>query len=40
MSTANRHADEAIGFADNDLIGRILLRDDRNAFSELVRRHQ
>ena len=40
MPTANRRADEAIGFADNDLIGRILLRDDRNAFAELVRRHQ
>lgn len=31
---------EAAGFTDNDLIGRVLLRDDRNAFAELVRRHQ
>ena len=28
------------GFADNDLIARVLLKDDRNAFGELVRRHQ
>ena len=28
------------GFTDNDLISRVLLRDDRNAFAELVRRHQ
>ncbi len=28
------------GFADNDLIARVLLDDDRNAFGELVRRHQ
>lgn len=28
------------GFADNDLIARVLLNDDRNAFGELVRRHQ
>ncbi len=28
------------GFADNDLIARVLLNDDRNAFAELVRRHQ
>ncbi len=28
------------GFADSDLIARMLLRDDRNAFAELVRRHQ
>jgi len=28
------------GFSDSDLIGRVLLRDDRNAFAELVRRHQ
>ena len=28
------------GFADNDLIARALLKDDRNAFGELVRRHQ
>lgn len=27
-------------FADNDLIARVLLNDDRNAFSELVRCHQ
>jgi len=31
---------EAAGFTDNDLIGRVLLRDDRHAFAELVRRHQ
>jgi len=40
MPTTGRHADEPDGFADNDLIGRMLLRDDRNAFAELVRRHQ
>jgi RNA polymerase sigma-70 factor, ECF subfamily len=28
------------GFADNDLIARVIERDDRNAFAELVRRHQ
>ena len=28
------------GFADHDLIARVLLNDDRNAFGELVRRHQ
>ncbi|MEP7155787.1 MAG: sigma-70 family RNA polymerase sigma factor [Betaproteobacteria bacterium] len=28
------------GYTDSDLIGRVLLRDDRNAFAELVRRHQ
>lgn len=28
------------GFTDNDLIARVLLKDDRNAFGELVRRHQ
>lgn len=28
------------GFADQDLIARVLLTDDRNAFGELVRRHQ
>ena len=28
------------GFADSDLIARVLLHDDRNAFGELVRRHQ
>ena len=28
------------GFAENDLIARVLLNDDRNAFGELVRRHQ
>lgn len=28
------------GFADQDLIARVLLDDDRNAFGELVRRHQ
>lgn len=27
-------------FTDSDLIGRVLLRDDRHAFAELVRRHQ
>ncbi len=30
----------APAFSDNDLIGRVLLSDDRNAFAELVRRHQ
>ncbi len=40
MSKTGRHSDDSIGFTDNDLIGRVLLRDDRNAFSELVRRHQ
>ena len=33
-------ASDQPGFADRDLIGRVLLHDDRNAFSELVRRHQ
>ena len=28
------------GFADSDLILRVLQKDDRNAFGELVRRHQ
>lgn len=28
------------GYSDNDLIARVLLKDDRNAFGELVRRHQ
>ena len=28
------------GFSDNDLIARVLLKDDRNAFAELVRRNQ
>jgi RNA polymerase sigma-70 factor (ECF subfamily) len=32
--------DKPAGFTDADLIGRVLLRDDRNAFAELVRRHQ
>ena len=32
--------DQPAGFTDGDLIGRVLLRDDRNAFAELVRRHQ
>lgn len=40
MPTARRRSDDSAGFADNDLIGRLLLRDDRNAFAELVRRHQ
>lgn len=40
MPSIRRHGDDPAGFADNDLIGRILLRDDRNAFTELVRRHQ
>ena len=40
MPAVRRHADDSSGFADNDLIGRMLLRDDRNAFAELVRRHQ
>ncbi len=31
---------EPAGFADRDLITRVLLREDRHAFSELVRRHQ
>ncbi len=31
---------EPSGFADRDLITRVLLREDRHAFSELVRRHQ
>ncbi|MCX6894971.1 MAG: sigma-70 family RNA polymerase sigma factor [Verrucomicrobia bacterium] len=29
-----------MSFADADLIARVLLNDDQNAFSELVRRHQ
>ena len=33
-------ADRPAGITDSDLIGRVLLRDDRNAFAELVRRHQ
>lgn len=33
-------ADRPAGYTDSDLIGRVLLRDDRNAFAELVRRHQ
>jgi RNA polymerase sigma-70 factor (ECF subfamily) len=38
---AKRHAtDPPDGFTDCDLIGRVLLRDDRTAFAELVRRHQ
>ena len=28
------------GFADSDLIARVMRDDDRNAFAELVRRHQ
>lgn len=40
MSRAERRTNDPSGFTDNDLIGRVLLRDDRNAFSELVRRHQ
>ena len=40
MPTARRRSDDSARFADNDLIGRLLLRDDRNAFAELVRRHQ
>jgi len=40
MPSARRNAVDSAGFGDNDLIGRILLRDDRNAFAELVRRHQ
>jgi RNA polymerase sigma-70 factor (ECF subfamily) len=40
MSCPGRHSGVSMGFTDNDLIGRILLRDDRNAFAELVRRHQ
>ncbi len=36
-----RHAaDPPPGFADCDLIGRLMLRDDRTAFAELVRCHQ
>lgn len=34
------NAGHPAGFTDNDLIGRVLLSDDRNAFAELVRRHQ
>lgn len=38
---AKRHAtDPPAEFADCDLIGRVLLRDDRTAFAELVRRHK
>ena len=40
MPSARRQSDDSAGFADNDLIGRMLLRDDRYAFAELVRRHQ
>ncbi len=40
MPSARRHADDSAGFADSDLIGRMLLREDRHAFAELVRRHQ
>jgi RNA polymerase sigma-70 factor (ECF subfamily) len=40
MLSTRRQGDDPAGFADNDLIGRMLLRDDRNAFAELVRRHQ
>jgi RNA polymerase sigma-70 factor (ECF subfamily) len=40
MPATGRDADESGGFSDNDLIGRLVLRDDRNAFAELVRRHQ
>jgi RNA polymerase sigma factor (sigma-70 family) len=41
MSPGSREpADRPAGFTDSDLIGRVLLRDDRNAFAELVRRHQ
>jgi RNA polymerase sigma factor (sigma-70 family) len=29
-----------MSFSDPDLVARVLLRDDRNAFAELVRRHQ
>ena len=37
MSAPSGHAP---GFADTDLIARVLRDDDRNAFAELVRRHQ
>ena len=40
MPSARRQPDDSPGFADNDLIGRMIVRDDRNAFAELVRRHQ
>lgn len=40
MPSAGRRTNGSSGFTDSDLIGRMLLRDDRNAFAELVRRHQ
>jgi RNA polymerase sigma-70 factor (ECF subfamily) len=42
MNITSRHeaARHAGGFADADLISRVILKDDRNAFAELVRRHQ
>jgi RNA polymerase sigma-70 factor, ECF subfamily len=40
MPSICRHGNDSAVFADNDLIGRMLQRDDRNAFAELVRRHQ
>jgi RNA polymerase sigma-70 factor (ECF subfamily) len=40
MSFARRPPGDSAGFVDNDLIGRMLLHDDCNAFAELVRRHQ
>ena len=40
MPANRRAADPPPGFTDHDLIRRVLLRDDRTAFAELVRRHQ
>ncbi len=40
MPSVRRIVTNAPTFTDNDLISRVLLRDDRNAFAEIVRRHQ
>lgn len=40
MPDIRQPREQQSAFSDSDLIGRMLLRDDRNAYAELVRRHQ
>ena len=40
MPLTRRTADASTGFEDSDLVRRVVMSDDRNAFAELVRRHQ
>ncbi len=40
MAASPAKASAPVGFSDSDLIARVMRDDDRNAFAELVRRHQ